>query len=170
MKYSISRTIKAFVLAFAIIAGSMAQTACGKDSIEKSIGTFVRSVKVAREVSTFQHDQKYLSDEEYSARLRAFKNVYISADKLGDKIVEFGEINAANKIEVIAYIKEVNKAIGELIETGNLGVKNETTRAKFYAALFTANATLSSIQVVVAAVQKPINTEEVKVAPVEENK
>lgn len=167
MKYSISRTFKAVVLSVALLFGVASQSACGKDSVEKAVGSFVRSVKVAREVSTLQYNEKYITPEQYASRLEAFKKVYIATDVLGDKLVEFGEINAANKLEVIGYIQKVNDAVNELINSGNLGVKNETTRAKFNTAMFTANATLSSIKVVIAAVQKPINTENVKVEAVE---
>src|SRR5690349_19906861 len=168
-KFAISKTIKAVVLAIALFVGVSSQAACGKDKVEKSIAVFVRGVKAAREVTTEQYEYKYISADEYRARLELFKKVYISTDKLGDKLVEFGEINSSNKIEVLGYVQEVNNAVKELINSGNLGVKNETTRRKFNTALLTASATLSSIQVVVAAIEKPVATGDIKIDPAPAN-
>jgi hypothetical protein len=160
------RKLLLITLSFLLAFGQMA---CGKDSVEKSIAVFTRSVKSAREVTTEQYEYKYITAEQYKARLLLFKKVYVSTDVLGDKLAEFGEINAANKLQALALVREVNAAVVELLNSGNLGVNNAATRAKFTTALLSASATLSSIEIVIAAVKnKPIPTDGVKIeaAPV----
>ena len=144
---------------------AFSQVACGGDKIEKSVAVFTRSVKAAREVTTEQYEYKYITAEQYKERLLLFKNVYIATDVLGDKLVEFGEINATNKLEALRLVREVNAALVALIANGNLGVTNEQSKARFNAVLFTATATISSIEVVIAALKEPINTENLKIEP-----
>lgn len=157
-----------FVLIALSVFLTFSQVACGKDNVEKSIAVFVRGVKAAREATTEQYEYKYITAEQYKSRLLLFKKVYITTDALGDKLVEFGEINATNKIQALTLVREVNAAVIELLNSGNLGVQNEATRAKFNTALLSASATLSSIEIVIAAVKKPVPTANIKIeaAPV----
>lgn len=147
---------------------AFSQVGCGKDKVEKSIALFTRSVKVAREVTTEQYEYKYITAEQYKERLELFKKVYVSTDVLGDDLARFGEINATNKLQALALVRDVNAAVIALLNSGNLGVKNENTRAKFTTALLAASATLSSVEIVIAAAKGPIPTADIKVdaAPV----
>lgn len=154
------RKLLLITLSFLLAFGQMA---CGKDSVEKSVAIFTRSVKAAREATTEQYEYKYITAEQYKARLLLFRKVYISTDVLGDKLAEFGEINASNKLQALALVREVNAAVVELLNSGNLGVENQATRAKFTTALLSASATLSSVEIVIAAVKKPIPTAGVKI-------
>jgi hypothetical protein len=158
---------KATILIMSIFI-SLSQIGCGKENIEKTIAIFTRSVKVAREVTTEQYEYKYITAEQYKARLELFKKVYITTDVLGDKIAEFGEINSTNKLQALALVRDVNASVIALLNSGNLGVKNEATRAKFNTALLSASATLSSIEIAIAASRKPIPTSGIKIeaAPV----
>lgn len=156
IKSKIAVAFVSFILAFS-------QIACGKDKIEKSIGTFVRAVKSARQITTEQHEYGHLTDAEYVLRLKAFLKVYETTDILGDRLVAFGEINATNKVEVLALIKDVNASLIELAKTGNLGIKNDKAKAEFVRWALVASVTLSGIQAAVAASTKPVPTAELKI-------
>jgi len=165
---NIAKHIKIAALVFALLAGVIGQSACGPENIQKKIGQFTRSVKSAREITTVQHTFGHLSDEEYVSRLKLFKSLYVSIDTLGDKIVEFGEINSTNKAEVLIYLQNVNAGLLRLLASGDLGIKDEATKAKFSNALLVASATLSSIELIVAAAKQPVPTKELVIkAPVE---
>jgi hypothetical protein len=165
---NISRQIKVYILAALVIFSTFSQTACGPEQIEKKLGQFTRSVKTAREITTVQHTFEHITDAEYVSRLKLFKSLYKSIDTLGDKLVEFGEINSTNKAKALEYLSDVNSGLLRLLNTGDLGVKDEATKAKFSAALLVAQAGLSSIQLVIAASKDPIPTKELVIkAPVE---
>lgn len=163
-----NRNIKAVILSVLLLAGSFGNFGCGKESVEKSIAVFVRSVKTAREVTTLQYEYQHITADQYKVRLELFKKVYISTDVLGDELTKFGEINAGNRLQALALVRNVNAAVVDLVNSGNLGVKNEQTRAKFVTVLLTASATLSAIEAAIAASKKPIPTTEIKIeaAPV----
>lgn len=137
--------------------------ACGKNSVEKAIYTTVRAVKAARQVTTAQASFGDITNEEYAARLKVFRNLYISIDTLGDSITKFGEINATNKQDVLQGIRNVNAEVVKLINSGNLGVKNPQRKAEFTKWALLASGTLSSIEVAVAASQKTIKTKDVQI-------
>jgi hypothetical protein len=165
---NISKQIKVYSLILVILFGALGQTACGPEQIEKKIGQFTRSIKTAREITTVQHTFDSITDEQYVSRLKLFKSLYKSIDVLGDKLVEFGEINSTNKVKALEYLRDVNTGLLQLLNTGDLGIKDEATKAKFSAALLTATAGLSSIELIIAAAKDPIPTKEVVIkAPVE---
>ena len=168
---TITRQIKVLFLVFAVLFGAIGQTACDKDKkviIEENIGKFTRGVKSAREVTTVQHTFGHLTNEEYVKRLKLFKSLYKSIDVLGDRIVEFGEINSTNKAKVLEYIRDVNTGLIDLLNTGDLGVTDEAKRQAFTNTLLTASIALSSLEVIIAAAKDPLPTKEITVkAPVE---
>jgi len=142
---------------------AFSNVACGKDSIEKSIAITVRSIKAARQVTTEQAEFGHITDAEYASRLKLFRSLYISVDALGDKITRFGEINATNKSEILAAIRDVNGQVLALVGTGNLGIKNPDSKARFSKWALLASGTLSSIELAVAASKKTIKTGDVQI-------
>lgn len=147
---------------------ALGNVACDKSSVEKSIATTVRAIKSARQVTTLQHSSGYITDEQYRARLVFFRSLYVSVDALGDKITAFGEINATNKVEILAAIRGVNAQVIDLINTSNLGIKNPQSKADFSKWVLLASGTLSSVEVAIAASKKTINTKNVTVEKLNE--
>lgn len=158
---------KAYALSIILLLASFGSVSCGKDSLEKSIGTFTRAVKSARQITTTQHTFGHISDADYASRLRLFLKVYAATDKLGDELVKFGEINDTNRIEVLRLVRDVNAAVVDLINTGSLGVKNDKSKAEFTRWLLVASATVSAIEIAVAAAKKPVSTSNIKIEAIQ---
>lgn len=146
---------------------ALSQIACGKDTINETIGTFVDAVKSAREVTTVQNRYGGLSNEDYAKRLVLFDKVYETTDRLSDELIKLKEINDTNKADVLQFIKDVNVAVAALVASGTLNVKNDKSKAEFARWSLVASAAISSIQVAVAAAKKPINTTELKIESVQ---
>lgn len=160
IKNKILTVLAAFVLAFS-------QVACGKESINETIGTFVDAVKAAREVTTVQNRYGGLSNEDYAKRLKIFDKVYETTDKLSDEIIKLKEINDTNRADVIQLIKDVNVAVAALVASGTFNVKSDKSKAEFARWSLIASAGISSIQVAVAAAKKPISTENLKIESIQ---
>ncbi len=156
IKTKITVAFVSFILAFS-------QVACGKESINKTIGTFVDAVKAAREVTTVQNRYAGLSNADYDKRLELFDKVYETTDKLSDELIKLKEINDTNRIQVLQLIKDVNTAVAGLVASGTFNVKNDKSKAEFSRWSLVASAGISSIQVAVAAATKPISTEGLKI-------
>lgn len=158
-----------YIAVVAIVLGLLlSQSACGKDSVEKAVTKTVRAIKAARQVTTEQHEYGHITDAEYVARLRLFRSVYVSADTLGDELAKYGEINNTNRDRILTNLRSLNAAVNQLVQSGDLGVKDPKSKANFAKYALLAAGTLSAIEVIIATAKKPIDVKEARLQRISE--
>lgn len=154
------------VATLVLVLVSGAWGSCNKESLQKANLKFVTSVQAARKVTTVQHDFGHISDEGYVARLRAFKNVNATSDKLAETFELYKVITPENKQVFIDNVQISLNALNDLLIEGKLGIKNHEKQAEFTAWIGTAYGTLSSFKVFLEALKKPVDTEGVRIQKV----
>lgn len=146
-----------------LMALSLNAVGCSKEKIEKSLGNLTTAVKSAREVTTVQHKYGHITDEQYVERLEKFKAAYKAIDTLGDNIVQFGTIDEASRPTFLQNVRDLNKTLVALIQTGEYGVKNPVSKAEYTRWILLASGTASAIEVAIAASKTPVDVKGVKV-------
>lgn len=135
-----------------------------KEGIQKADLKLVTAVQTARKVTTTQHDFGKLTDEGYVRRLQAFKNVYTANNVIEQKFEAFTQITPENKEEFATAFQSLITALDELVKAGAVGVKSDASQEDFSRWLGVASLVAGSAKVAIAAIQKPVNISNVKIA------
>lgn len=157
-----ARKLSSLILVFVLLGGGLSM-ACGKEQIENTVTKTVVALRAARKVTTVQHKYGHIDDKGYGERLTFFGRAYTSVDALGDTLADFGEINTANKQDILDKVNELAGTIDQLIAKGDVGVLNPQTQADYRRWLTVARAGINAIKIGVAAVEKPIPVKDLKI-------
>lgn len=140
--------------------------ACGKEQIENTFAKTVVALRSARQVSTVQHKYGHIDDAAYRSRLLLFDSANEAVNSVGDTIAGFGEITPGNKQQVLDELNNLATTVDKLIADGNVGVKNPDSQNDYRRWLLLVKGLINSAKVGIAAIDRPVQVKELKLAKV----